>query len=308
MLPFQLSFAMVKYRHMWETEDERMLADEGLQVADFDYSSHISNSMAKLCKDCKRNKEPSVDCSTFRELPNSHTLMNPGAGVKLPERVSREHLLKFSNLQLVLRCTSLYHNYTSQRKYTTRAGKARSSTYYYDILDIPPEVNQSEIKAAYYAKSKLYHPDINKSHNTAVMFNKISEAYEILGNVRKRREYDRGIMHRGGPRSRNASAAASDEDYHSFIRREQFKSRPRTPYTGRSPIYDYDTHYRMHYSYDRRKARATQEQWSEFRQNRQSDREFAAAILYLGLGVWFFWMATMLFTRTGTIKDKNLKK
>lgn len=61
---------------------------------------------------------------------------------------------------------------------------------YYEILRVPPNASQTEIKEAYYKLSKVYHPDIAKDENSLKMFRSITEAYDTLGNVRSRIQYD----------------------------------------------------------------------------------------------------------------------
>ncbi len=50
------------------------------------------------------------------------------------------------------------------------------------ILGIPANATKLQIKRAYYKKSKLLHPDINKSPNAAKDFARLNEAYEALSN------------------------------------------------------------------------------------------------------------------------------
>uniref|UniRef100_T1JKS8 J domain-containing protein n=1 Tax=Strigamia maritima TaxID=126957 RepID=T1JKS8_STRMM len=65
------------------------------------------------------------------------------------------------------------------------------SKNYYDILKITPNASQSDIKAAYFKLSKLYHPDVNKDdENSAHRFREVTEAYEMLSNVQFRKKYD----------------------------------------------------------------------------------------------------------------------
>ena len=63
---------------------------------------------------------------------------------------------------------------------------------WYRILEIPDNANEQEIKAAYRKLVKKYHPDTHaRDKNNTEKFNDISEAYRILGNTEKRREYDK---------------------------------------------------------------------------------------------------------------------
>lgn len=59
---------------------------------------------------------------------------------------------------------------------------------YYDILEISNESNQSEIREKYLLLSKKYHPD--KNNNNHEKYLEINEAYSILSNEIKRKEYD----------------------------------------------------------------------------------------------------------------------
>jgi curved DNA-binding protein CbpA len=53
---------------------------------------------------------------------------------------------------------------------------------HHKILGIPTTATKLQIKRAYYKKSKLLHPDVNKSPNAAKDFARLNEAYEALTN------------------------------------------------------------------------------------------------------------------------------
>ena len=59
---------------------------------------------------------------------------------------------------------------------------------YYKILNIDKSATKEDIKKSYRKLSKKYHPDVNP--NGEKMFKDITEAYEVLSNDNKRREYD----------------------------------------------------------------------------------------------------------------------
>jgi DnaJ-class molecular chaperone len=64
-------------------------------------------------------------------------------------------------------------------------------TDFYNILDVPETASIDEIKKSYRKMSMLYHPDKNKNNPDATAkFQKISEAYETLGDMDKRKQYD----------------------------------------------------------------------------------------------------------------------
>lgn len=62
---------------------------------------------------------------------------------------------------------------------------------YYEILALSQNASQAEVKKAYYSLAKKYHPDRNPDDpRAAATFQNISEAYEVLGDQEKRKEYD----------------------------------------------------------------------------------------------------------------------
>ena len=65
-----------------------------------------------------------------------------------------------------------------------------SNKDYYKILNIPEDIEQADIKKAYKKLAIKWHPDKNKSSNAEEKFKEISEAYQILSDPDKRKEYD----------------------------------------------------------------------------------------------------------------------
>lgn len=63
---------------------------------------------------------------------------------------------------------------------------------YYDILGVNKNASDEEIKKAYRKLAKQYHPDRNPDDKEAEQkFKDISEAFEVLGDQEKRKQYDR---------------------------------------------------------------------------------------------------------------------
>jgi DnaJ-class molecular chaperone len=62
---------------------------------------------------------------------------------------------------------------------------------YYKILGVSKSANPEDIKKAYRKLARKYHPDVNPGDKTAeARFKEINEAYEVLADPEKRRQYD----------------------------------------------------------------------------------------------------------------------
>ena len=62
---------------------------------------------------------------------------------------------------------------------------------YYELLGIPKTATEEEIKKSFRKLALKYHPDRNQGNKAAEeKFKEISEAYAVLSDAKKRREYD----------------------------------------------------------------------------------------------------------------------
>lgn len=62
---------------------------------------------------------------------------------------------------------------------------------YYGVLGVPKTATPEEIKKAYRKLARQYHPDANKGNKeTEEKFKEVSEAYDILSDTKRRKEYD----------------------------------------------------------------------------------------------------------------------
>ena len=62
---------------------------------------------------------------------------------------------------------------------------------YYRTLRVRPTADDVTIKAAFRRLALKYHPDVARSKRAARRFPSIQEAYAVLADPEKRREYDR---------------------------------------------------------------------------------------------------------------------
>lgn len=61
---------------------------------------------------------------------------------------------------------------------------------YYEILGVSKNASEEEIKRSYRKLAKKYHPDVCSDSDATARFKEISEAYQVLGDANKRRDYD----------------------------------------------------------------------------------------------------------------------
>lgn len=63
----------------------------------------------------------------------------------------------------------------------------------YEILEVSEKASKEVIDKAYHVLAKKYHPDLQKENEKKIAeekMKKINEAYEILGDTEKRKQYD----------------------------------------------------------------------------------------------------------------------
>ena len=88
---------------------------------------------------------------------------------------------------------------------------------FYQILGVPRTATAKDIKLAYYREAKKSHPDMNPGDPKAkIKFQQVSQAYEILGDEKKRRQYDASGTYSQSP----AGEAPDPEEMFNSVQRD----------------------------------------------------------------------------------------
>ena len=62
---------------------------------------------------------------------------------------------------------------------------------YYEVLGVSKTATDEEIKRSFRKLAKQYHPDVNKEPGAEEKFKEIGEAYAILSDPTKRKQYEK---------------------------------------------------------------------------------------------------------------------
>src|ERR671934_1845725 len=62
---------------------------------------------------------------------------------------------------------------------------------YYELLGVPRDADEVQIKKAFRGLARRLHPDVSDDPNAEERFKEIAEAYEVLSNRETRQLYDR---------------------------------------------------------------------------------------------------------------------
>uniref|UniRef100_S4R6G4 J domain-containing protein n=1 Tax=Petromyzon marinus TaxID=7757 RepID=S4R6G4_PETMA len=88
----------------------------------------------------------------------------------------------------------------------------------YAVLGVARSAPQSDIKKAYKALAREWHPDKNRDPNAEDRFVEITKAYEVLSNEEKRSQYDRfGSQHGGGAQFQQGGHFHHHDPFSSFF-------------------------------------------------------------------------------------------
>jgi curved DNA-binding protein CbpA len=79
----------------------------------------------------------------------------------------------------------------------------------YEVLGLPPDADEAQIKAAYRDLARNLHPDVNEGNAaSAERLAEINHAYEVLGDQRARSAYDLALAHHRGQMRRHYTILA----------------------------------------------------------------------------------------------------
>ena len=98
---------------------------------------------------------------------------------------------------------------------------------YYQLLGVPRDASEREIKKAFRKLAVKYHPDKNKAKDAEDKFREIAKAYEVLSDAEKRRRYDQFGDEEG---SGFGAGSAQHFDFNEFFK-------------------DFDSHFSFHKSH-----------------------------------------------------------
>ena len=61
---------------------------------------------------------------------------------------------------------------------------------YYEILGVGKSASEAEIKSAYRKLARKHHPDVDKTAGAGEKFKEVSQAYQVLSDSNKKKQYD----------------------------------------------------------------------------------------------------------------------
>ena len=92
---------------------------------------------------------------------------------------------------------------------------------YYETLGVSKDASDEDIKRAFRKLAKQYHPDVNKEPGAEAKFKEIGEAYAILSDPNKRKQYDQfgsAAFENGGGAGGFSGFDMNDIDLDSILR------------------------------------------------------------------------------------------
>ncbi|NOZ85045.1 MAG: DnaJ domain-containing protein [Deltaproteobacteria bacterium] len=132
---------------------------------------------------------------------------------------------------------------------------------YYQVLKISPDAGVKEVKEAFHSESRKFHPDTvyhlaDGPLKDAIfkISKRITEAYVILRDSRKRRQYDRALKESGGKKVRYTEET------------EKEKKKAQVEQVGKTP--------------QGRKAYMEGMRWMKMKKYQLAEKSFRTALMY----------------------------
>ncbi|KNH07297.1 chaperone DnaJ protein [Perkinsela sp. CCAP 1560/4] len=108
-----------------------------------------------------------------------------------------------------------------QGNFSPGTRKSASANDFYNLLGVSRNASQDDIKKAYRAKTKKYHPDVNPHPDAAKQFSEINQAYDTLKDSQRRSMYDMT----GAPSSSTGAQPGGGNPF-------GFRNMAQNPFTG----------------------------------------------------------------------------
>ncbi|BFF90730.1 chaperone protein dnaJ 20 chloroplastic [Drosophila madeirensis] len=104
----------------------------------------------------------------------------------------------------------------------------RQSENFYQVLNVPVNSSDQEIKSAFFELSKKYHPDANSQSCDSERFSRLWEAYKTLHRPSTRQHYDNSMnfKQQTGPQLHRCqqNVASAWQKFHTQMRNKQKRS------------------------------------------------------------------------------------
>eukprot|EP00510_Aplanochytrium_minuta_P010270 CAMPEP_0184073500 /NCGR_PEP_ID=MMETSP0957-20130417/64694_1 /TAXON_ID=627963 /ORGANISM="Aplanochytrium sp, Strain PBS07" /LENGTH=409 /DNA_ID=CAMNT_0026375185 /DNA_START=178 /DNA_END=1407 /DNA_ORIENTATION=+ len=120
-----------------------------------------------------------------------------------------------------------YHEYGYRQRQQVQQNVDTSQNHY-KVLGVDRAASDREIKRAYRKRAAKYHPDISKDPRAEEKFIKINQAYEVLSDASKRRNFDQTYSRSQGRYQQQESSRrrqARHNPWEEYIRRQQQQQR-----------------------------------------------------------------------------------
>ncbi|EGW29945.1 uncharacterized protein SPAPADRAFT_144342, partial [Spathaspora passalidarum NRRL Y-27907] len=150
---------------------------------------------------------------------------------------------KHHRLDIPTRTEAMLHSIRHYSAAAAASAAATANLTHYQLLDIPRNATLKEIKLQFKKLTKQYHPDLNQHlsaeerESNSATYVKMVDAYTVLKDVRKRREYDLSLKSQGSYSGGDATTTAryKQSDWHSkYYGEAKYYSRSGNSYTTAS--------------------------------------------------------------------------